>query len=226
MSDLKVYTRLAENPTVELRQKIKRITTQALQSKLISKKEWQFLNPVDSTLARFYLVPKIHKDLLNPPGRPIVSTRGSLLEPQSIFLDSYLRPRIASIPSYIKDLSHFLHILSDNNQWASEPDLLLVTLDVVSLYTVIPQAQAHSVVMASLHQRGDLSEQQLNLLSEFTSLTLYNNFFEFEDAIYLQCSGVAMGATCAPSVANLYMQKFEHDWLENSPYLTSIKLWR
>ena len=56
----------------------------------------------------FYILPKIHKNILPPPGRPAVSGCGSATEKLSRFVDYYLRPLVVRIPSYIQDTQDFL----------------------------------------------------------------------------------------------------------------------
>lgn len=189
------------------------------------KNEWNFLNQPYPTLAKLYLLLKIHKSLIDPPGRPIVSTRGTILEPLSVFIGSYLRPLMIEIPSYIRDSTHFLQVLMQHAHWATEADIVLVTLDVTSLYTNVPQPAAYDSVVTALKGRGDLSDCLLSFLSELTNLTVYQNYFVFENTLYQLISGVAMGATFAPSIANLYMGTYEEKWIKSSPYTDHLKLW-
>ena len=43
-------------------------------------------------LGKFYFLPKIHKRLLNVPGRPAISNGGTPTEKVSEFLDNHLQP--------------------------------------------------------------------------------------------------------------------------------------
>ncbi|KAJ1207041.1 hypothetical protein NDU88_002433, partial [Pleurodeles waltl] len=101
----------------------------------INDHEHRFLKVDFPKLPVFYLIPKIHKDALKPPGRPIVSIRGSLFEYVSQYIDSFLQPLVMNLASYLKDSTDFLRRIFDIT-WESE--FLLISLDVVSLYTSIP----------------------------------------------------------------------------------------
>jgi hypothetical protein len=53
----------------------------------------------------FYLLPKIHKivEMLNRPGRPIVSAIRCPTEQLSSFLDFFLSPIVKQLPTYVHD---------------------------------------------------------------------------------------------------------------------------
>ena len=61
---------------------------------------------------QFYLLPKIHKDPLNPPGRPIVSGIGGPTEKNSQLVDHFIGPLVPLSQSYIRDPTHLIHLMS------------------------------------------------------------------------------------------------------------------
>ena len=85
------------------------------------------------------MLPKIHKNLNNPPGRPIISGNGCPTERISQFVAFFLQPGVKDIRSYIKDTTHFLSVLSTINTLPE--GAILATLDVPSLYTNIPNRE-------------------------------------------------------------------------------------
>ena len=87
-------------------------------------------------LARFYLLPKIHKRLNNVPGRPVVSHVGYHTERISSFIDHHLQPLAKNVKSYIKDTNDFLCKLNKIKKLPD--DAIMVTIDVVGLYPSIP----------------------------------------------------------------------------------------
>ena len=74
---------------------------------------WEYLKPTKCRTARFYMLPKIHKNILPPPYRPIISGNNSPTERVSQFVDHFLRPYLSKIPSYLQDTSHLLNIIKD-----------------------------------------------------------------------------------------------------------------
>ena len=81
-----------------------------------------------------YFLPKIHKS--NNPGRPIVSACSCPTERISSYLDKIMAPIVRSLPSYVKDSQYALQIFRDFNFLGE--DKLIFTMDITSLYTVIP----------------------------------------------------------------------------------------
>ena len=96
----------------------------------IDEQAYNYLLPRRSRPARFYILPKIHKNKQNPPGRPIVSANFHPTEYISQFVDSHLNPLVPKLPSYVKDRTHFLKKVDDLKELP--PGSLLVTLDVSS----------------------------------------------------------------------------------------------
>ena len=51
--------------------------------------------------AHFYILPKVHKSVDNPPGRPLVSSNQCPMERASAFVSFHLKPLVSARPSYI-----------------------------------------------------------------------------------------------------------------------------
>jgi len=72
-------------------------------------------------------------------GRPIVSACTCPTELISSYLDKIMAPIVISLPSYIKDSQHALQMFRDFNFLGE--DKLIFTMDITSLYTVIPNGE-------------------------------------------------------------------------------------
>ena len=90
-----------------------------------SKKNLKTKNP---KIPSFCLLPKIHKP--SNPGR--VNIIVSVTEKIPAFVDLHLRK---CTPSYVRDITHFINIIKNIQL---EPQDILVTIDVNSLYMNIP----------------------------------------------------------------------------------------
>ena len=113
------------------------------------------------------------------------------------------------LPSYVKDTTDFLQKLR------SLPEKLprytfLVTMDVRSLYTNIPNEEGIEVVKLYLRARAQPGDRKLSqVIANFLTLILTLNNFQFNDENYVQTNGASMGTKCAPTYVTLFMGKFE-----------------
>lgn len=70
---------------------------------ILDKKEKHFLIPVAPRISIIYYLPKVHKSVTQPPGRPIISGINSVTSRIGKYIDYYLQPIVKSIPSFLKD---------------------------------------------------------------------------------------------------------------------------
>ena len=159
------------------------------------------------------LLPKIHKKQV--PGRPICSSIGHPTCNICKFVDAHIKSYMPQTKSYVRDTQHFISRLLEMGKI---PDgALLVTLDVSSLYTNIPNHEG--LIAVASHLRKDRTKdpitpyilellklvlQSMNFESSFNDLS-----FTFNGDHYLQVGGTAMGTGMAPKYANLFMDRFE-----------------
>ena len=161
------------------------------------------------------MLPKIHKT--GVPGRPIVSGCNSPTESLSQFLDIHLKPITREIDSCIKDTTHFIKI-TKNIKDLAPGDSLLVTFDVKSLYTCIPHNQGIQYCLEAIHNfYGENYPLPLKHVEQILNFILRRNFFIFDNEIYLQIHGTAMGSPMAPNYANIFMAKIEKLILSTAP---------
>ena len=156
-----------------------------------------------------YLLPKLHKPGIS--GIPSVSLCGSPTENISRFVDYFLQPLTRALPSYVWDTADLLQKLWELP--TLPPESLQVTLDVSSLYTNISHDKGVNTCEEILNTRTDQSPPTKDLC-QLTQLILESNVFIFNGAYYLQVQGVAMETQMAPSYANLFMGKFEQQFLQ------------
>ncbi len=125
-------------------------------------------------------------------------------------MDHVLRPFVEHLPSYIQDTSDLIRKI---DQLPQLPDgTLLVTLDVVPLYTNIPSIEALRVAKATLVSNRDDPNEPLknNDIIRLLALVLRCNNFDFNGEHFLQTQGVSMGTKAAPTIANLVRGDFEN----------------
>lgn len=85
-------------------------------------------------------------------------------------------------------------------------------MDVNSLYTNIRQDFALEAAHWALNDTN-LQTQQKEFIMETLDLAMSHNFFWHEGNFFRQKCGVAMGAKYAPSIANIFMNKWESEFI-------------
>ena len=216
------YERLSQNPVEQLINDRDRILDTALRDNCITKKQHEFLKVESVVTPCLYLTPKIHKSLINPPGRPIVSGNNSLSEPLSQFVDFFIRDIVKTLPSYVADTRDVLKSLNVTIPHGA----YLVTFDVESLYTNIPHEDGLAAMSFYLGTKDDMPSDFLLALTKFI---LKSNYFMFDNKFFIQKQGTAMGSTFAPNYANLFMGYWESRFIHDqaaSPHLDKLIYWR
>ena len=132
-------------------------------------------------LGKMYLLPKIHKRLSDVPGRPVISNCGMPTEKVSEFLDYELKPVMQKGKSYIRDSGHFLEKIK--NISTLPENAILVTADVVGLYSCIPHQAGLSALKETLENRLVKKIPTENLI-KMTQFVLKNNLFEFNNKLF------------------------------------------
>ena len=210
LSDRNFYEEKNIDLTHTHHQEIIHILDEMFRSLQIDRSCYLYLTDSNIRTAQFYTLPKIHKKKLDPPGRPIVSGNGCPTERISQFIDHFLQPSVKSIRSYIKDTTDFLSMLESLGQLP--PNCILVTLDVASLYTNIPNKEGCIAALSGLDRiRGGATNPSNTHLITLLEKVLMCNNFDFNGRHFLQVGGTAMGTKVAPAYANTFMGWFEEN---------------
>ena len=155
LQDEQFYQKIPEDITNKISNNILEHLTEMRSLNLITQKNFEFLNIPNPTEARFYLLPKIHKKTV--PGRPICSSVNHPTAHISKFVDEHIKKYVPKTKSYVRDIQHFISRLK---QLGHIPEnALLVTLDVSSLYTNIPNHEG--MLAVAEHLRSDPEKQQI-----------------------------------------------------------------
>ena len=209
LNDSKLYRKLQKDTAHHIEERIKCRLKDMMIDDEIDEEIYKYLLLRRSRPARFYILPKIHKNNNNPPGRPSVSATSHPTEHISQFVDTHLNPLVPKLPPYIEDTTHFLRKLDDLKELP--PGSLLVTLDVSSLYTNIPHEERIKACRKALNSSGHLSRFCLKTESicDLMRMILTMNNFEFDNNHFIQLHRTAMGTRFAPAYTNLFMGDLE-----------------
>lgn len=219
------YEPVSADPTPHIVRKLQQILTHLHDAKFITTREFRFLLPPTQPRTRhFYLLPKLHKEVWPsshmPPGRPIVSDVSSVSRKCSDLVSYFLLPLCAQQDSHLKDSGHLIALLRDLE--VDEGDILF-SMDVEALYTNIPIEEGIGAVAEAFRRNPSRARPDLTLLS-LLRVILSSNVFAFEEDLWLQTSGVAMGNPFGGAFANIFMASWETKALNTSQLKPSF--WR
>lgn len=124
------YCPISQSLVSSFAQELRILCTEAFFLGLIDKDTLEILVPKFPRVPTFYSLPKTHKNVQTPPGRPIVSGTGSLTDNASKFVDAFLMPHVRSLPSYIRDTTDLLQCLE---RIQIPLDALLMVIDIEAL---------------------------------------------------------------------------------------------
>lgn len=212
LRNTKYYVKIPESLSAQNCSRITSIVCDLYDKKYITHRQRDYLLPQSVVKPRrFYLLPKIHKARhtwpmpFMPPGRPIVSCCGTELHPIGKFIDFFLQPFRTRNPAFIKDTYDFINKIRGQ---VVEPHFILVTGDVSSLYTNMDKDIILSTIKNIFHNNPDPSRPDQHIL-DLLELSLEGNDFIFENEWFRQILGMAMGNPCAPSAADLFLEKID-----------------
>ena len=186
----------------------------------LTKKEQDYIINFAWKTSNFYVLPKIHKNKdiidqisssehdfieISPPqdlkGRPIIAGPVSPTQRLSEFLDTLLKPIVTTLKTYIKDDWDFIRKLPKE----FESNSSLFSYNVVSLYTSIPHELGLEAIKFWITKKRSLIPDRFShaFILESVRFVLINNNFLFDNVMYKQVKGTAMGTKFAPSYACL-----------------------
>ena len=205
LDDKEFYKKLTIDTTEINRIKVNRTINELKSSHLLNEKIANDLLSSEAKTPQFKMLPKVHKE--GNPGRPVVSSIDCHTTKISKYIDNQLQPHVKELKSYVKDSTDFIRKI---NSMEKIPDnSILVTMDVRSLYTNIPNKEGIEAVETTLKRKNIGT----TIISTFLRLVLTLNNFVFNSQNYLPIKGCAMGTKCAPSYANIFMGMFEERYI-------------
>ena len=173
LGDEKFYKKLDYDPTEEFRNKIHTELERMFAKKEISEKTFLFLVKGGKRRSIFYMLPKIHKNKIPPPGRPIILSVNSPTEKISMLLDIILQPFVLKTKSYIRDMGDFLSKVQglelNSNDW-------MFSMDVMSLYTNIPHKDGIECIKKVLSEHENSTPKNSSLIKLLEFVLKSNNF--------------------------------------------------
>ena len=211
LSDITTYKKVDSLPLEELLSRLQDIVN--CNRNILSLIEIEFIlhkPPKGYSIPNMYFLPKVHKSPVSY--RPICSYNGSLFEQTSKWLHHQLLPILLVQKQYLRDSHSLVQTLE---QLITPPNSFIFSFDVESLYPSIPPKLGLSALKNLIAPH--FSNQKTNLIYTLSALTLEYHFLKFNNQIYQQVKGTAMGSNFSVVYACLFLSYLENS--NPSPHL-------
>ena len=214
LSDTSTYKPLSKDPTSTLQRKMNSLLLSLYKSGHLSDYQYHKLRDSAGYIPLLYALPKVHRQ--DVPLRPIVSFISSPTYSLSKHLVSILSPLVGNSERHVCNSTNFAKFITTQTL---EEDEVLVSFDVVSLFTKIPTNLAFQVARQRLQEDSSLPERTSLTPSEIVSLLelCLNATFAFRNTYYQQIHGTAMGSPVSIVAADLVMEDVESRALSTYP---------
>lgn len=213
LNDMTTYVELSKNPTKEIEKEGNDLITAWTLKKFLTVKAADNLKTRNSLIPKIYFLPKIHKE--GTPMRPIVSNIKSPTYKLATFCSGVLSNIVGKSDYHVKDTWMFVDKIRGKNVPA---DHVLVSLDIVSLFTNIPINLAVAVIGKKWGEIKEHSTLDKRAFIKGVQICLNSTCFEFEGSFYKQIFGIAMGSPISPVVANLVLEHLEQSVIKKLPF--------
>ena len=215
LKDETTYKEIGENIDATVHRKTKALIDK--HSFELTSKEIDYLTNFEYRTSNMYGLPKIHKSqevkdkvkehpvncitITHPSDstmRPIIAGHSSFTSKLSDFFDTLLRPYLKVGKSYIRD---DIDILTKIPRETDEKKVH-ATFDITSMYTNINNDSGYEAIRLWLERHPELTPSNVskNFILDALKLVLEFNMFHFNNKIYLQIGGTAIGTKCATLV--------------------------
>lgn len=168
--------------------------------------------------APFYGLPKIHKSPWKL--RPITPAHSLPSSPICSWIVDELRPVLDECPFVLRDSRTLIKLLESTAMPSGHSAMLLVTMDVESLYPSIPRERMVTRMRATFRRLlPEYHYAYLELLLDLVEWTHRHHIVSFAGRMYRQIQGTAMGIAIGPLVANAFMADVEYGVFDQASQL-------
>ncbi|CAF2139725.1 unnamed protein product [Rotaria magnacalcarata] len=203
--DTNAFVVLKENPFDEILNKVIQLLNRLIGKKLIL--QWQSKK----------MMPNRTKSI-GIPVRPIENTIGAPTTNISDFLDEIIRLIFDSkcgSTSIIDGASLLEELYKYTKKGLFKVSTLFCTFDIRNLYTMLPQEEALDILIEFLQVHGYTKVKGISLdtIRILAFIVLRENVCVYNNKIYKQTLGGAMGSSFALTLANIFMWKWQKEFV-------------
>ena len=167
-----------------------------------------------------YGSPKIHKP--GYPLREIVDSTNGVTKSIDKHISTIIKTYVGHTDHHIDNSRQFLDKIRHEKM---EQDETMVSYDIVALYPSVPQDEAIELVHSKMLNDENLGSKTAMTAEQITKLfrtCVTRTYFQFNQKLYQQVDGLAIGASTSGFCANIFMEHLERkalDTFTNPPTL-------
>ena len=222
LRDETTYQRIEKDPTNDIKETLSKLLNKIKDEKQIDTKTFYRLQPTKAKIPRMYGLPKIHKE--NYPLREIVDSTGSVVKETDRYISKIIQKYTGKTQHFVKNSAHFVEMIKD---LTVDEDEILVSYDVTALFPSVPQEEAIQIFYIIMKNDKDLDKKTSmtaeNVIKLFRTC-VQTTYFVFNQNLYKQINGLAIGASSSGPAADLFMEHLEKKAL--STFIAPPKIWK
>lgn len=208
LDDKNTYRTLRTDPTTKLQRENNNIVADLQKHNHIDNWEKRKLYCSAATAPRIYGLPKIHK--LGTPLRPIVSS----VQVPCYDLSKYVGQVLKNIISDDYNVKNSLQVKKQLENMELDDDEVMVSFDVISLFTNIPVHLAIRNIMKKWDKIKEFTKIPSSKFLKILNFCLIeNNYFMYADKLFHQVFGMPMGNPLSPTIADIVLDSLFNDTL-------------
>ena len=189
-------------PTIE--KSLSKVLSRIKQNVFIDSTTFERVRPTGTSIPRLYGLPKVHKQ--GVPLRPILDMTNSPYHGLAKWLVALLSPIRREIATHsLKDTFHFVNSISNVGMHNTK----ILSLDISSLFTNVPLDETIEYLCEYIEKNDKQIGLPISDLKQLLYFCTKNVQFLFNNQIYRQRDGVAMGSPLGPLLADVFLGKIE-----------------
>ncbi|CAF2852470.1 unnamed protein product [Rotaria sp. Silwood2] len=155
--------------------------------------------------------------------RIVTCSRDTILSPVSQFIFKIIKELRTTLRGTVSNTFKFVKEISEMPLQTNEQ---LASLDICDLYTNISVNKAVDITIDELIKSNKLDNISLTKtdIKNLLLLSLKNSYFQFNNKFYRQKNGLPMGNTLSPIIADIYMNYYSNEHLQQIN--VTSKIWR
>lgn len=213
LADTETYKLITKDPTQTIQNKLNKTIESYIKLSIFTKETGLKLKCSNGVFPKMYFQPKIHKD--DVPLRPIVSYVGSPLYNLSKYLATLLKHAYVIDDTHTKNSFEFVTFIQN---FKVPDNYVLLSLDVISLFTNIPTDLTTDIIKEKWHLIQDNTKLSKEQFLELLDFTFKNSYFNFDNKFYNQIYGLGMGNCLSPICSDIVMAELQENCIKKLPF--------